>query len=57
MNAHVVAEIVLRHFGNLEMAIRYCERVASFPGPLSGEYADAARILRASLQDAGTDGR
>jgi hypothetical protein len=43
---HQIAQTLLREFISREKAIAYAEKIASNPGPLSGDYHQAAEILK-----------
>ena len=42
-------DFVVREVGGLRGALAYVERIARVPGPLSGEYEDAAERIRARI--------
>ena len=41
-----LAATLARHFQNVNNAIAYAENIASYSGPLSADYAQAADILK-----------
>ena len=43
-NSHETADILVRELG-AKGALAYAEKIAAYDGPLSAEYADAARII------------
>jgi hypothetical protein len=41
-----IAETCISDLGSATTALRYCQTIASCPGPLSGDYSQAAAILQ-----------